>query len=178
MAILGMVYIIGSTTLTPYTHLPIDFSSVMWRSLGEMAGLQLHNGRVSLLQLLSQPWRQLGVDSWRCCRKTLGKPMGKPWENGGFMGIKGDLASGKRLHRNGKIHHSSWENSPFQLGHGFNSKLLNYRWVRAKEPIHLRFNPGFTAKKCLPSFSFRLFVFLGTNRVGVQMCGDTRSNKG
>ena len=130
--------------------------------LGETAGLQLHNGRVSLLQLLSQPWRQRHVDSWRCCRKTLGKPMGKWWFNG-------------------KIHHSSWENSPFQLGHSchsFNSYVTNYQWVRAKSHTHLQFKQVLSTVNASRHSASDSSISLVQTVSECRCAGETRSTKG
>jgi len=50
------------------------------------------------------------------------------------VGDLGSLPSAKQPHNYGKIHHFSWENPLFRLGHGFNghgfnSYVTNYQRV-------------------------------------------------
>ena len=55
------------------------------------------SGAANVHQALAQLVRQVLMTFRFIGRKTIGKPMGKPWENGGFMGFDGNCSSGNLL---------------------------------------------------------------------------------
>ena len=76
-------------------------------------------------------WSKMGLamGKWWLHWKTIGKTIGKPLENGGFMGIEWNLPSGKRLHGYMENHLVSWENLTCSMAM-FIRKLLNYQRIQ------------------------------------------------